>query len=260
MSKENFIENITEDKLFEIVDKALRYEKNRKAEKIGLHWFKIIPAAAAIALVIGMMNILPIFQKSEVGADGIGQFDNNICTSVSETTGFDNDTNKYLFDEEDFVITKELIKAMQEMQSKIEKKMQSQIGNAPWKQSTFDDYMIFEFAQGVKVTTPVVVETPIVRVMQLYDDSDNGVLAFNKHKCTIEFSTGLKVEIDSPVSTSVCIGGGILCIVIDGEAKVTRPDGTSFTIPGGTVFDKKGNVGAAGTVVDAEGVFMDTAD
>ena len=62
MSKENFIEKISDEKLIEIVDRALRYEKNRKENNKIAHWLKIIPAAACVVLIIALLNILPMFQ------------------------------------------------------------------------------------------------------------------------------------------------------------------------------------------------------
>ena len=61
MSKENFIENINDEKLIEIIDKALRYEKNRNSGSIKPNLLKIIPMAAVIVFTfIFLNNILPL--------------------------------------------------------------------------------------------------------------------------------------------------------------------------------------------------------
>ena len=62
MNREYFTENLSVETLAKFTDKMLNFEKTAKYsnyKKIGL--LKIIPAVAAIALVIGAVNILPVF-------------------------------------------------------------------------------------------------------------------------------------------------------------------------------------------------------
>jgi len=73
MREENFIENISDEKLVEIIDRALRYEKNRKNNKIKPNWLKIASAVAMIALVIGFVNLLPVFTRLEPDNINAGQ-------------------------------------------------------------------------------------------------------------------------------------------------------------------------------------------
>jgi hypothetical protein len=71
MKNENFIENINDEKMIEIVDRALKYEKNIKNNKIKPNWLKIIPVVAAIVFVIGLVNILPMIMNIDFGTDVI---------------------------------------------------------------------------------------------------------------------------------------------------------------------------------------------
>jgi len=62
MNREYFTDNLSVETLAKFTDKMLNFEKTAKYsnyKKIGL--LKIIPAVAAIALVIGAVNILPVF-------------------------------------------------------------------------------------------------------------------------------------------------------------------------------------------------------
>ena len=75
MNKEFFTDNISDEVLADITDKMLRFEKNKKNRSIKASLLKIIPAVAVIALVIGLMNMLPaiitfINSTDEVPPDG----------------------------------------------------------------------------------------------------------------------------------------------------------------------------------------------
>ena len=72
MSKEYFTDNISEETIINMIDKALKFEKTSKNRGIKASLLKIIPAAAMIALVIGAINIL-----SNI----------NIISNISETGG-----------------------------------------------------------------------------------------------------------------------------------------------------------------------------
>jgi Leucine-rich repeat (LRR) protein len=72
MSKENFIENISDEKLIEIVDKALKYEKNRNSRNIKPSLLKMIPIAAALVFIFVFVNdVLPLmFGVIDAGRPG----------------------------------------------------------------------------------------------------------------------------------------------------------------------------------------------
>ena len=69
MSKENFIDNISDEKLIEIVDKALRYEKNRNSQNIKPSLLMLVPMAAVVVLAfVFVNNILPILMGDAIDA------------------------------------------------------------------------------------------------------------------------------------------------------------------------------------------------
>jgi hypothetical protein len=59
MNKKYYTDALSDETLAEMIDKTLKFEKSAKNNKPKSVLFKIIPAAAAIALVIGLANILP---------------------------------------------------------------------------------------------------------------------------------------------------------------------------------------------------------
>ena len=62
MIKEYFADNLSIEDLAEMTDKMLRFEKNQKSGGLKINLLKIIPAAAMVALFIGIISILPMFQ------------------------------------------------------------------------------------------------------------------------------------------------------------------------------------------------------
>ncbi|MCL1859822.1 MAG: hypothetical protein FWF92_11395 [Oscillospiraceae bacterium] len=58
MSKEYFTENISEETIANMIDKALKFEKTSKNKNIKANLLKIIPAAAVVVFMIGVINIL----------------------------------------------------------------------------------------------------------------------------------------------------------------------------------------------------------
>jgi len=58
MSKKYYIEAMSDETLAKMIDKTLNFEKREKAVKINI--LKIIPAAAAIVLVVALANIFPV--------------------------------------------------------------------------------------------------------------------------------------------------------------------------------------------------------
>jgi len=70
MKQGYFIENINDETLAELIDETLRFEKNNKTNKIKYGIFKLIPAATAIAIVIGLINLTPMISKKNIGTPG----------------------------------------------------------------------------------------------------------------------------------------------------------------------------------------------
>ena len=93
MSKEYFIDNISDENLAKITDKMLRFEKNKRSSKV--HLFKIIPAVAAIVLVIGAVNMLPgiITNTNDLNVGGNGPDNMNAAASSGEKSA---DINLYI--------------------------------------------------------------------------------------------------------------------------------------------------------------------
>ena len=74
MNKEYLTDSISDEVLVTAIDKMLRYEKNRKTQKpMWVNILKIAPAVAVIALVIGLVNILPVFNGGgfTAGSEGV---------------------------------------------------------------------------------------------------------------------------------------------------------------------------------------------
>ena len=59
MNEKSFVDNIDNETLAEMIDKTLNFKKTAKNRNIRTTLLKIVPAVAAIALVIGLVNILP---------------------------------------------------------------------------------------------------------------------------------------------------------------------------------------------------------
>ena len=82
MKKEYFTDNLSIETLAKFTDTMLKYEKTKKSRNIKINLLKIVPAVAVIALVIGVINILPIFISSDnginAGSEGVGQPDATI--------------------------------------------------------------------------------------------------------------------------------------------------------------------------------------
>ena len=65
MNKKYYTDAISDETLAKMIDKTLKYEKRNKTDKIKSSVFKIIPAAAAFLLVIGLANIIPVINIGE---------------------------------------------------------------------------------------------------------------------------------------------------------------------------------------------------
>ena len=71
MSKESFINNLSDETVIKMIDKTYRYEKNKKDKGIKRNLLKIIPAVAAIALVIGLATLLPNIITNNIARDDV---------------------------------------------------------------------------------------------------------------------------------------------------------------------------------------------
>ena len=69
MSKQYYAENLSIETLAELTDEMLRFKKNAENRKLNLNLLKIIPAAALVMLVIGLINALAYLPFS-AGAGG----------------------------------------------------------------------------------------------------------------------------------------------------------------------------------------------
>ena len=69
MNKKSFIDTIDDETLAEMIDKTLKYEKNPNVGNTKFMLFRMIPAVAVIALVIGLANLFPAILKSTAPID-----------------------------------------------------------------------------------------------------------------------------------------------------------------------------------------------
>ena len=84
MNKDYIIDNISDETLAKITDKMLNFEKNQRARNVKANLLKIIPAVAAILLIIGFINIaLPLLNT--VAGNITSESDNNTTTSVGDS-------------------------------------------------------------------------------------------------------------------------------------------------------------------------------
>jgi len=84
MNKEYFADNLSIEDMAEMTDKMLRFEKIQKTKKRKSDILKLIPAAAAIALIIGVVNLLPVL-FNDTGIDnrqGAGMITNNPAKEI----------------------------------------------------------------------------------------------------------------------------------------------------------------------------------
>ena len=80
MSKEYFTENISEATIANMIDKALKFEKSENDRNMKKTLLKMIPVAAAIVLVVGLINIIVPFLDASIDTAG----PDNIAESSEE--------------------------------------------------------------------------------------------------------------------------------------------------------------------------------
>ncbi|MCL2773385.1 MAG: hypothetical protein FWD71_08540 [Oscillospiraceae bacterium] len=115
----------------------------------------------------------------------------------------------------------------------------------PWTtESASDNTKIYEFTDGTKITSFSMAteiynpgyNTNYQTLPGNYINRSEYTVRYDS-KCTIEFTNG--VTVNAPINTSANITEGKLTITIgDGDATITQPDGTTSTVPSGTVLDE----------------------
>ena len=90
MKKDVFMDNLSDETLAEMIDKALRYERKRKSGRRKIEMIKIISIAVVCVLAIGLINLTGIVNITDlINFDGFN-FDNfslNREKAVSEVVG-----------------------------------------------------------------------------------------------------------------------------------------------------------------------------
>jgi hypothetical protein len=103
----------------------------------------------------------------------------------------------------------------------------------PWISYLYGDDKIIEFENGMKVTGGYGIDIKLAHIYHI-------VLK----KCTVELTNGIiinihvggRVKIDTKKDTYIIALGN------NSGATITRPDGTTFTVPKGAIIDDEGNV------------------
>jgi hypothetical protein len=107
----------------------------------------------------------------------------------------------------------------------------------PWFNYTFGGNRIFQFNNGVKITTI------LTRSMRTYTNTDDSTwnIPFLQI-CTIELTNGVKITAPKNTKVSEDNKGKFIITVGDENATVIQSDGTSTTVKKGTKLDKEGNI------------------
>ena len=69
MNKKSFNDSISDEVLAKLIDDTLNFKKTTKNKNIKTHLLRIIPAAAAIILVLGLINLLPLLTNVNVDVE-----------------------------------------------------------------------------------------------------------------------------------------------------------------------------------------------
>ena len=89
MSKEYFVDNISDETITKMIDKALKFEKNNKSEKIKTNWAKIIPAVAMILFMVGIVSVFTFIANinNDIASDTDNMGQTGEPENVYESTG-----------------------------------------------------------------------------------------------------------------------------------------------------------------------------
>ncbi|MCL2773958.1 MAG: hypothetical protein FWD71_11475 [Oscillospiraceae bacterium] len=93
MNKKSFTESISDEVMAKIIDDTLNFKKTAKNRNIKTNLLKIIPAVAAIVLVIGGLNLLPAFLKNTGGPADNGTGNDANFVAVNATSDTSDTTN-----------------------------------------------------------------------------------------------------------------------------------------------------------------------
>jgi len=78
MNEKYLLDTITDETLVKLIDETLIIKKTAKSNKTKSALFKIIPAAVMIALVIGLVNLLPaLLNNTDIPVDDLGMHAGN---------------------------------------------------------------------------------------------------------------------------------------------------------------------------------------
>jgi len=108
MSSKFFKDSLSNETLINLTDEMLKYEKaNQSDKKYKFEFLKVLSAAAAIALVIGLINILPVFSGFGFGVFSSGGFrtDGTIVDIYAGSAAFgaiDSEGNVYMWGDNTF--------------------------------------------------------------------------------------------------------------------------------------------------------------
>jgi len=96
MGKIYFTDKIKTETLAKLIDEKINFEKTAKSRNIKTNLFKIIPAIAAIVLMIGLVNIFSIINNNDAGGNrnypGVTVTGEPTTEPSASTTIVDNDT------------------------------------------------------------------------------------------------------------------------------------------------------------------------
>lgn len=103
MSKEYFTENISDETIVKMIDKALKFEKSVKNRNIKINLLKIVPAVVVIAFAIGLTNIFPSIYTN------IGETSKEINPSTGIINEQTESITEYEYPGEDFIDTLDVL-------------------------------------------------------------------------------------------------------------------------------------------------------
>ena len=93
MNKKYFTDSLSDETLAKIIDDTLNFKKSTKNKNIKSSLLKLIPMAAAVLLVIGLLNILPVMMNVGVDNNVPGSEVTININTAAETAANDEDNN-----------------------------------------------------------------------------------------------------------------------------------------------------------------------
>lgn len=275
MSKEYFVDNISDESLAKITDKMLRFEKIQKSKRGKLNILKMVPAVAAIALVIGLANFIGLlnFSVSEyeftpganndnndevwsvVGADGEQMSGITAAEAIDRMlSSADNGRVWGVVGAEDWEIPEiPLIDPLEFMQSFIDSMFDSNINEEDWNARPWIMTGTIIDNQGMNVFT--LKDGTTIETAAQYNgfgnrmqSCDGRIFGFMRPMRNSIINLANGITIDAPGGSLIQVtvvedaDHEVLIIIGEGEATITQPDGTSSAMASGTALDGKGNI------------------